>query len=63
MFANDELISSIGSIRNRTDKGEYKISGNLVNPNLSRLDSEISYLNRDRYDGFIDINNNTIIRT
>lgn len=57
------MISSIGSIRNRTDKGEYIISGNLINPNLNRLESEISYLNRDRYEGFVDINNNTIIRT
>lgn len=57
------MISSIGSIRNRTDKGEYRISGNLINPNLNRLESEISYLNRDRYEGFVDINNNTIIRT
>lgn len=46
-----------------TEKGEYKISGNLVNPNLSRLNSEISYLNKDRYEGFVDINNNTILRT
>lgn len=56
-------MSSIGSIRNMTEKGEYKISGNLVNPNLSRLNSEIIYLNKDRYEGFVDINNNTILRT